>query len=374
MYIYNCRTYFAELQLKMAQGDGGHFEDDVKKHLNKFLDTFKQKYEHISETDSTTNTSSSTSNRTFTIMKKSLKLPSMRVDSTSDNSPPTKVEHSDKHMGIQSPSIREEKKRKESLKVKAPSSIKRGDVSFRGLRKSGSKGAKDVVNETENERQNIEDSNFAGNSLQLSPESPSATESVYTTTLTSNNTMADQFSDWTSKSDTLCRESCDSGSEWWNENRGYYEDEEEDLDDEHNRVRLNVDNEDLSDDMLRQHRLNQHLKSVEKINCHRNDVIETVVTASGRQLGRSNPSKVPKPAPRLSLNKESTKQKNDSKKMTSIFNKIRNKSKVKLFSVEDVVSSREITESEFMESYDRSRDGATNDLKWDEVSLTVSIQ
>jgi hypothetical protein len=50
--------------------------------------------------------------------------------------------------------------------------------------------------------------------------------------------------------------------------------------------------------------------------------------------------------------------------MTSIFNKIRNKSKVKLFSVEDVVSSREITESEFMESYDRSRDGATNDLKW----------
>lgn len=374
MYIYNCRTYFVELQLKMAQGDGGHFEDDVKKHLNQFLDTFKQKYEHISETDITTNTSSSTSNRTFTIMKKSLKLPSMRVDSTSDNSPPTKVEHSDKYMGIQSPSIREEKKRKESLKVKVPSSIKRGDVSFRGLRKSDSKGAKDVVNETENERQNIEDSNFAGNSLQLSPESPSATESVYTTTLTSNNTMADQFSDWTSKSDTLCRESCDSGSEWWNENRGYYEDEEEDLDDEHNRVRLNVDNEDLSDDMLRQHRLNQHLKSVEKINCHRNDVIETVVTASGRQLGRSSPSKVPKPAPRLSLNKESTKQKNDSKKMTSIFNKIRNKSKVKLFSVEDVVSSREITESEFMESYDRSRDGATNDLKWDEVSLTVSIQ
>jgi hypothetical protein len=114
-------------------------------------------------------------------------------------------------------------------------------LSWKVILRTCSKGAKDVVNETENERQNIEDSNFAGNSLQLSPESPSATESVYTTTLTSNNTMADQFSDWTSKSDTLCRESCDSGSEWWNENRGYYEDEEEDLDDEHNRVRLNVD-------------------------------------------------------------------------------------------------------------------------------------
>ncbi|CAC5362909.1 unnamed protein product [Mytilus coruscus] len=305
-----------------------------------FIDKYKLPEQQFSDKESTSNSSSSTSNRTFTITKKSLKLPSFTVDTTHHELPQNNHDNSNKEENTQkSPSkLKRGNTKTKSLKCRTPSQHKSEVVkTVQSDDKSPKYGRKE--NRNHSQRCNDDGNNIVSH-VMSSPEvplleSPSATESVYSSTLTSDQTVTDQFSDWTSRTETLRRESYDSGSEWWQENNGYYNEEEDDIDDGHSRVRLNVDNEDLPDEMLRQHRLNQHLKSVEKINAHRTDVIETVVTASGRQLGRSNPSKVPKPAPRPSLNKEQPKHNKESKRGTSIFSKIKNKSKVKLFSADD---------------------------------------
>ncbi|XP_052084330.1 uncharacterized protein LOC127721609 isoform X1 [Mytilus californianus] len=371
----NFRASYKDM-IKIVEHDKGeNFETKVQKHMQTFIDKYKLPEQQFSDKESTSNSSSSTSNRTFTITKKSLKLPSFTIDTTHHELPQNNHDNSNKEENTQkSPSkLKRGNTKTKSLKGRSPSQHKSEVVK---TAQPDDKSPKDGRKENRNHSQRYNDdrNNIVSHAMS-SPEvplleSPSATESVYSSTLTSDQTVTDQFSDWTSRTETLRRESCDSGSEWWQENNGYYNEEEDDIDDGHSRVRLNVDNEDLPDEMLRQHRLNQHLKSVEKINAHRTDVIETVITASGRQLGRSNPSKVPKPAPRPSLNKEQPKYNKESKRGTSIFSKIKNKSKVKLFSAEDVGPSREISQSEFLESYDRSRDGAKNDLKWDEVSLT----
>lgn len=46
---------------------------------------------------------------------------------------------------------------------------------------------------------------------------------------------------------------------------------------------------------------------------------------------------------------------------------------VKLFSLDDVVTSRELSQSEFLDGYDRSRERPADDKRWDELSLTVRL-
>lgn len=359
---------------KLVGNSGETFQQDIQQQILSFIESHKLPEAHFSDRESMTNSSSTNSNRTFTITKKSIKLHGLSAKTSKEesNAPSPQFQKDSKD---ETPTKhRKDSKVKSSLKRKSSSKMEKLVVDKVTVNKGDSH---QTTNLEDNVFVDTDCSNMAAEVVSSHNvfllESPS--ESMYTSTLTSESTAVDKYSDWTSRSDTLKRESCESGSEWWHENHGYYDDEEDGIDgddDDDGRVRLNVDNEDLPDDMLRQHRLTQHLKSVEKITSQHNDVIETVVTASGRQLGRQNPSKIPKAAPRPSLVKEPVKQK-ETKRVSNLFSRIRNKNKVKLFNPADVPPSREITESEFRESYDRSCDADKNDLKWDEVSLTVGI-
>ncbi|RUS74556.1 hypothetical protein EGW08_017681, partial [Elysia chlorotica] len=62
------------------------------------------------------------------------------------------------------------------------------------------------------------------------------------------------------------------------------DDDGDDDDGESLKVRVNVPNEDFSDDALRIHRLRQHLRSAQKLRQKNRDVIETVVTGTGERL------------------------------------------------------------------------------------------
>lgn len=217
-------------------------------------------------------------------------------------------------------------------------------------------------------------------------ESPSGTESLCTSTLTSGVTFTDMTSEKTSVIGTMSADTSDSESDWWDDprhkrrhrsklNRQHNVYDDDDDDESQRTVRLNLQHEDLPDEVLRQHRLSQHLQSMHKVNTHRNDFVETVITASGKRMGgREQPSKMSSMSNKhvinsLSINSKSqTKDKNNSR----LNHKEKQRSKTtKLFSLQDAVSSREMSPSEFLESYDRSK-GAP-DLRWDEMSLTVFI-
>ncbi|XP_033724943.1 LOW QUALITY PROTEIN: uncharacterized protein LOC117314942 [Pecten maximus] len=210
-----------------------------------------------------------------------------------------------------------------------------------------------------------------------------------TLTLTSGITGTEHTSDWTSRVDTLSAESTDSESDWWEDTRRSAPrwrhrsaDEEEDTfyDEDipfSNNIVLNLENEDASDDVLREHRLAQHLQAMKRFNTERTDLVETVVTASGRRLGgrvRPDPSYIQNPDPRLSHHRYMQQTvKSDSLRNRKL--KERQRSKIKLFSEEDIQGPSELTQSEFLDSYGRTagefaRKTDKHEKRWDEVSLT----
>lgn len=207
-----------------------------------------------------------------------------------------------------------------------------------------------------------------------------------TLTLTSGITGTERTSDWTSRVDTLSAESTDSESDWWEDTRPARhrrrhrrtEEEEDDFYEEdddlsYNNVVLNLENEDAPDEVLRTHRITQHLQSMERFSTERTDVVETVVTASGRRLGgrsRPDPSYLENPDPRLTHQRyvKPSGQPNSPRRRKS---KERQRSKIKLFSHEDIQSSAELSKAEFLDGYGRTTDG--REKRWDEVSLTVSV-
>lgn len=89
-------------------------------------------------------------------------------------------------------------------------------------------------------------------------------ESVFSNSIKSGYTGA---SDWTSHISTITGDSSDSDSDWWNEfgpevRRGNKVNRRADDDDDcyDGGIKLNLENEDKSDDELREHRLIQHLQ------------------------------------------------------------------------------------------------------------------
>ncbi|XP_062571965.1 uncharacterized protein LOC134233924 isoform X2 [Saccostrea cucullata] len=126
-------------------------------------------------------------------------------------------------------------------------------------------------------------------------DSPSVTDSVCSTVVTSG-IMGTEKTDWTSRLGTITCDTSDTESDWWDASRdksrsGYTEsrddDEEEDDDiDFVTSIRLNLENEDLSDDMLREHRLAKHLQSIEKLKHSKGEFVERVISASGQRVGR----------------------------------------------------------------------------------------
>ncbi|XP_060065948.1 uncharacterized protein LOC132546254 [Ylistrum balloti] len=210
-----------------------------------------------------------------------------------------------------------------------------------------------------------------------------------TITLTSGITGTERTSDWTSRADTLSADSSDSESDWWEDtrrnasrwrHRRANEEEDDYYDDDDtfsNNVVLNLENEDAPEEVLREHRLAQHLQAMKRFNTERSDLVETVVTASGRRLGgraRPDPSYIHNPDPRISHHRYRQQvTKPDTLSNRKI--KDRQRSKIKLFSEEDIQGPSELTSSEFLDSYGRStgefgRSTDTQEKRWDEVSLT----
>lgn len=159
----------------------------------------------------------------------------------------------------------------------------------------------------ESERQGDSDHGSNRTLTQISTP-PNEAGSVYSNTMTSGITGTDTTSEWNSRLSIITADSSGSESDWWEDSRDSRRFREHDNDDEHdvddddfdgdyydddddnsyNYVRLNLENEDMPDDKLREHRLTQHLKSIERLNNERSDLVETVVTATGRRLGRKD--------------------------------------------------------------------------------------
>lgn len=127
-------------------------------------------------------------------------------------------------------------------------------------------------------------------------ESPSVTDSVCSTVVTSGIIGTDK-TDWTSRLGTITCDTSDTESDWWDASHdksrsGYtesHEDEEEDEEDDVSfvtSIRLNLENEDLPDDILREQRLAKHLQSMEKLKHNKGDFVERVISATGRRVGR----------------------------------------------------------------------------------------
>ncbi|XP_061164793.1 uncharacterized protein LOC133173775 isoform X2 [Saccostrea echinata] len=126
-------------------------------------------------------------------------------------------------------------------------------------------------------------------------DSPSVTDSVCSTVVTSG-IMGTEKTDWTSRLGTITCDTSDTESDWWDASHdksrsGYTEsrDEEEEEDDDKDfvtSIRLNLENEDLPDDMLREHRLAKHLQSIEKLKHNKGEFVERVISASGQRVGR----------------------------------------------------------------------------------------
>jgi hypothetical protein len=188
-------------------------------------------------------------------------------------------------------------------------------------------------------------------------DSPSVTESMCSTVVTSG-IMGTEKTDWTSRLGTVTCDTSDTESDWWDvshdksrsgctESREDDEEEDDDVDFVTS-IRLNLENEDLSDDILREHRLAKHLQSIEKLKQNKGDFVERVISASGRRVGRwldsSCMNEVKKAVPDKSLNTKKNK-----------------KHSIQLYSPEP---QREITSSQHNQGNRRPR--------WDEMSVTVS--
>ncbi|XP_046571442.1 uncharacterized protein LOC124279650 [Haliotis rubra] len=138
----------------------------------------------------------------------------------------------------------------------------------------------------------------------------------------------------------------------------------------YNYVRLNLENEDLPDEVLRNHRLFRHLEAVQRLNTENSDVIETVVTASGERI--SSDSSDDSSSRFINVREEES----DKSVQKHALNDKKQR-RVKLFNLCELVSKRELTQSDFLECYDRSADVIHTqrchdnlDLPWDQLQFS----
>ncbi|XP_071098188.1 uncharacterized protein [Haliotis cracherodii] len=148
----------------------------------------------------------------------------------------------------------------------------------------------------------------------------------------------------------------------------YSEDDDENVC--YNYVRINLENEDLPDELLRNHRLFRHLEDVRRLSTENSDVIETVVTASGDRISSDSSDE--------SSNRFINVREEESDKSVQEHPvNDKKKRKVKLFNHCELVSKRELTQSDFLECYDRSADVIHSqrchddlDLPWDQLQFS----
>ncbi|XP_067653036.1 uncharacterized protein [Haliotis asinina] len=138
----------------------------------------------------------------------------------------------------------------------------------------------------------------------------------------------------------------------------------------YNYVRLNLENEDLPDEVLRNHRLFRHLEAVQRLSTENSDVIETVVTASGERISSDSSDDS---TTRFINVREQESDKSVQKHAVND----KKKRRVKLFNLCELVSKRELTQSDFLECYDRSADVIHTqrchdnlDLPWDQLQFS----
>ncbi|KAL5020383.1 hypothetical protein ScPMuIL_003275 [Solemya velum] len=216
--------------------------------------------------------------------------------------------------------------------------------------------------------------------------SQSVLESCYSSTttsaVTSNKQHIDQPRDWADyfgKSATprptseTTNSVCDSfeNIDW---NRKDLEIYEADDDDEvYNYVKLNLENENLTDEDLRKQRLSQHLNSLARISSPSNDLVETVTTSSGEKIVYSSKKKAKrKVAEEIKQSEEKGKTfygKEKSHGPLRWFKGRDKKSHVKLFTVEELVTTQEFTDPNFLHSYQSSRDQVSS-VPWEDAVLT----
>lgn len=232
-----------------------------------------------------------------------------------------------------------------------------------------------------------EDDVRSESSISTITESRSALESCYTSTTTSvvtpnkrRNVQSRDWADYFGKSATPRSTSqsmssvCDSFDNIDQKDLERYE--ADDSDEVYNYVRLNLENENLTDEDLRQQRLSQHLDSITKLSIPNTDLVETVTTSSGEKIVGSGKKKSKrKVAEEIKQSEEKGKIKQQHEKSSGParwFKGRDKKSRVRLFTVEELVTTQEFTDPTFLHNYQTSRDQA-NHVPWEEAVLTVSL-
>ncbi|CAL1536897.1 unnamed protein product [Lymnaea stagnalis] len=190
----------------------------------------------------------------------------------------------------------------------------------------------------------------------------------------------------------------------WSDNESDDEDDDDDDGDTKRLVRVNVENEDLPDEALRVQRLHRHLQSVQKLHQSNDDIIETIITGTGEKLiphpqscdlsqtpnlgvshgsvGMSLPLRTSQTVNTAGGNNpppHATRKQNAGQR----FPKIKKLLGPHLFNHEKMTSQgvpmREMTESEFEETYERRNDATVRRRKqmdmgipWDQLTFSES--
>ncbi|XP_052787803.1 protein phosphatase 1 regulatory subunit 12A-like isoform X1 [Mya arenaria] len=211
----------------------------------------------------------------------------------------------------------------------------------------------------------------------------------YTSTFTSITSNASSASDWCNRLPLTSLESTttddiistdasrdhtnsESTSYWWDIEDNPYG-SHQDLQvraplnqDIRRRIHLNLENDSSSYHELRQQRIVNHLKSIQQARFSSDNYRERITTSSGEVMGGfDTPPETDVPSRRVLVDVNGALQKRNQNKPVP---KSRKRGKPRLFTLEDAIATKPLSESDFRERFERS---LGLNLKWEEMSITT---
>ncbi|XP_053386913.1 synphilin-1-like isoform X2 [Mercenaria mercenaria] len=226
--------------------------------------------------------------------------------------------------------------------------------------------------------------------------------SIYTSTFTSITSETSGASDWysklgltsletTSSDDVTNDTTTDSASYWWDIGNDNPDVESRNFkvsfpygNDIRRKIHLNLENDGSTFDELREHRLRSHLRSMQQTRFSSDNYRERITTSTGEIMGgfqhphtgsTGDVTAVSRPERserRVIVDVNGALLNRNARSFNKPRPKPRKRGKPQLFTLEDAIATKPITESEFRERYDR-RSAMTSgplNMRWENMSVT----
>lgn len=249
----------------------------------------------------------------------------------------------------------------------------------------------------ERAKENESDPDHVGSSAESKDSNLDGVGSIYTSTFTSVTSDTSGGSDWysklgftsletTSSDEVTVDTTTDTASYWWDIGDDHPDAETRNLkvsfpfgNDIRRKIHLNLENDGSTYDELREHRLRTHLRSVQQTRFSSDSYRECITTSTGEVMGgfqlEDNPEhiqsfKSPAHNPRVVIDVNGAlRERNNSHKTMP---RPKRTGQRKLFTLEDAIATKPMSETEFRERYGRhaSRTSGLPDMRWENMSIT----